>query len=359
MILEQKVFALCLLIGCELWSILVVPAEEHLALFIWCRRVEFLPLSQVDNSIVDASFLWVERMRSWHVSGVGYHIRVVVVLSSWNSCLITAVTSFGCGARLKCSGATGFTYFAWFVHTGTIICWWGGSTILWVTLNSHMSQLCLPFALRSWKGTSGKWIRWYRISSNTEFCLKYEIPFRMFANVGRIINVSSNCLSSMENCSKTCKTCLGVGTMLPLAIATLNSGAGISSSRAMEWVVRMLRKSVFDIALCKAVVYSSAFFSYCANWSGIYIVLWRRFNWIVAVNNRISVVLIVLPFEKWASVFAVVEAPWASKSLCVAAGGPQSERVVWKSQLPSSSLASSVFASFGDISVCVGLWAKC
>ena len=102
-------------------------------------------------------------------------------------------------------------------------------------------------------------------SSVTEYFLKNDIPIKMFPIVGKIINVSSNTFPPIKNRRRTS---FRTGTMLPLAIWTLKSGAGYSSSWAAGWACNIRRSSFSDIALWIAPVSSSPWFSYALNWRG-------------------------------------------------------------------------------------------
>ena len=177
----------------------------------------------------------------------------------------------------------------------------------------------------------------------------------MFGIVERTMNVSANCLSAAE---KRSLSYLRTGSILTLAIWILKSGACISLMRAMFWVVKIFCCSVSDMALWIAPVSSSACFSYCENWRGMYKIRSRRFNSNVLVNNRSSVVSGFFLDEDFVFCVSGVRVLLASLSLYVAAGVPLSERVDFIFESPFSSLASSVLASFFGVSVCVGLHAK-
>ena len=119
----------------------------------------------------------------------------------------------------------------------------------------------------------------------TEYFLKNDIPMSTLPMVGRTMNVSSKTLPLMKNRSSTCFL---TGTMLPLAIWTLNSWAGSSWRRAAGCAERIRRSSASDSALWIAPVSRRPKFSYARNWRGTYNILSFLLSCSVALNCRIS-----------------------------------------------------------------------
>ena len=171
------------------------------------------------------------------------------------------------------------------ITTGENTCWLGWSIIFCVVFSSNSLFLNFPLTDRSWSVMSGNLTMLLAKSKVTEYFLKKDIPMRMFPIVGRTMNVSSKILPPMKNRKRTCFL---TGTMLPLAISTLNSGAGSSSRRAAGWAVRVRRSSASERALWIAPVSSRPKFSYARNWSGTYSILSFLLSWRVALNWRIS-----------------------------------------------------------------------
>ena len=119
----------------------------------------------------------------------------------------------------------------------------------------------------------------------TEYFLKNDIPKRTFPIVGRTMNVSSKTLPPIKNRSNTCFL---TGTLLPLAIWTLNSGAGSSWRRAAGCPERIRRSSASDSTLWIAPVSRRPKFSYSRNWRGTYSILSFLLSCNVALNCLIS-----------------------------------------------------------------------
>ena len=115
------------------------------------------------------------------------------------------------------------------ITTGAKACWLGWSTIFYVVFSSSGLFLNLPLTDRNWSVMSGNLTMLLARSRVTESFLKKDIPMRMFPIVRRTMNVSSKIFPPMKNRRKTCFL---TGTMLPLVICTLNSGAWSSSRRA-------------------------------------------------------------------------------------------------------------------------------
>ena len=148
------------------------------------------------------------------------------------------------------------------VVASTKICCPGEMVVFWVVLSSNICSLNFPFGGFSWRVISGNRTMLFARSSVTEYFLKKDIPMRMFPIVGKIMNVSSNTFPPMK---KRNSTCFLTGTMFPLAIWTLKSGAGYSSNWAAGGACKMRRSSFSDIALCIAPVSSSPSISYSRN----------------------------------------------------------------------------------------------
>ena len=103
-----------------------------------------------------------------------------------------------------------------------------------------------PLKGRSWRVMSGNLTMLLAKSRVTEYFLKNDIPMSTFPIVGRPMNVSSKTLPPMKNRSSTCFL---TGTILPLAIWTLNSGAASSWRRAAGCAERIRQCSASDSAL--------------------------------------------------------------------------------------------------------------
>ena len=114
--------------------------------------------------------------------------------------------------------------------------------------------------------------------------MKKDIPMSTFPIVGRTINVPSKTFAPIKNRSKTCFL---TGTMFPLTVWILNSGAESSWRRAAGWTVRMRRSFVSERALWIAPVSSRPKVSYSRNWSGTYSIFSFLVSCRVALNSRI------------------------------------------------------------------------
>ena len=149
--------------------------------------------------------------------------------------------------------------------TGIKICCHGEMVVFCDALSSNICNLNFSFCGFSWRVISGSLTMLFARSKVTEYFLKKDIPMNIFPIVGNIMNVSSNTFPPLKNRRRTC---FRTGTILPLAIWTLKSGAGYSLSWVAGWACSIRRSSFSDIALWISPVASSPWFAYALSCRG-------------------------------------------------------------------------------------------